>query len=122
MSATKVKSYGDAGFVAGDIYDLPVALSGETALTDVIVGEAGKQLQIVGLSFSTDTESVIVLESVIGSVSSILMGYALPDNGTYSEQMEKDTPVMVLPEGASLALTLSVAPSKAYGKIQYRFR
>lgn len=122
MSATKVKSYGDAGFVAGDIYDLPVALSGETAISDVIVGQVGKQLQIVGLSLSTDTETVIVFESVIDSVSTIRMGYALPDNGTYSEQMENDVPIMVLPEGASLALTLSASPSKAYGKIQYRFR
>ncbi len=122
MSATKVKSYGDANFVAGDIYDLPVALSGETAITDVIVGQVGKQLQIVGLSLSTDTETVIVFESVIDSVSTIRMGYALPDNGTYSEQMENDVPIMVLPEGESLALTLSAAPTKAYGKIQYRFR
>ena len=122
MSATKVKSYGDANFVSGDIYDLPLALSGKTSLDDVIVGVAGQQLQIVSIQLSTDTETVIVLDEVVDSNSSLLMGYALPDNGTFSEKMENDVPVMVLAAGASLAITLSAAPNKAYGRIKYRFR
>lgn len=122
MSATKIKSYGDAGFVAGDIYDAPLALSGKSAINNAVLGVAGKQMQIVGLQLSVSTASVIVLEGVIGSNSTILTGYCLPNNGTYSEKMEQDVPLMTLDDGASLSLTLTSAPTVGYGRIQYRFR
>lgn len=119
MSATKVLSYEESCNASADIYDLKVNLA-EAIDSPLIAAVTGQQIQILGLMISVDTACNVTIES--GSGTEEMTFVFGTTGGLFRHAGNRDIPLMVLPTGKALELTLSAVPTTGRMRILYRMR